>query len=112
MREKKYTPGPWIQHQTHRCSNDTWYVITEADGYGPVFEVGGKDKNGQIAEAKYLVTDKSEIQANAHLIAAAPELLEALEGLMAIIMLETIGDSVTDIERAEKAIAKAYGEAS
>lgn len=79
MREKKFTPGPWAQNKTHQCSNDAWHVITDAKGYGPIMDVGGKDKNGQIAEAKYLITDEEEIQANANLIAVSPEMLVLLE---------------------------------
>lgn len=67
-----HTPGPWKFKRTHGLSSDTWYVITDADGFGPVVEVGGKDKSGQIAEAKYLITDPEKIEANARLIAASP----------------------------------------
>ena len=114
-REKKFTPGPWSQITTHQCSSDAWYVVTDANGYGPIVDVGGKDKNGQIAEAKYLVTDKTEIQANANLIAAAPELLEALEELADIVCAIDVGlyeiDSFT-LQPAIMAIAQAYGEES
>lgn len=68
---KTHTPLPWKFKLTHQMCNDTWYVITDADGYGPIFEIGGKDKNGQIAEAKYLITDPEEITANAELIVEA-----------------------------------------
>lgn len=68
----KFTPGPWAYKRTHQMSEDTWYVITHHDGRGPVVDVGGKDENGQIAEAKYLITNPDEIEANARLIAAAP----------------------------------------
>ena len=78
----KATPGPWKYIRTHQCSNDAWFVITNAHGYGPIFDVGGKDFSGQIAEAKYLITNKEEIEANAQLIAAAPALLSACESAL------------------------------
>jgi len=118
-----YTKGPWRFTKTHPLSTSCWYVITDAEGYGPIIEVGGTDKNGQIAEAKYLVTDPAIIEANARLIAAAPELLEACK--KAKIFIEyarytldegkaTIGsqfphkkDADIEMERLEQAIAKA-----
>jgi hypothetical protein len=72
----KHTPGPWGYDKTHEKSLNYWYVITHNDGYGPIVDVGGTDLNGQIAEAKHLITDKKEIEANARLIAAAPEMLD------------------------------------
>jgi len=72
-----YTKGPWKAIRTHTCSKDIWYVIVDNEGRGPIIEVGGKDKNGQIAEAKYLITDPITIQSNAQLIAMAPDLFKA-----------------------------------
>lgn len=81
------TPTPWKYSKTHLMSHDTWYVVTDANGFGPIVEVGGKDKNGQIAEAKYLVTDPKEIEANAELIVRCVNshtaLVEALEACQA-----------------------------
>jgi hypothetical protein len=78
MQTGKWTPGPWGYSRTHEKSLNYWYVITHHGGYGPIVDVGGKDLNGQIAEAKHLITDPKEIEANAHLIAAAPEMLDYL----------------------------------
>ena len=57
MSEAKHTPGPWIV--------DTDYIIQD----------GGTSDENTIA----IVGDQEEWKANAHLIAAAPDLLEALE---------------------------------
>lgn len=108
----KHTPGPWKHYVTHPLSGAVWFVVTDKDGYGPIIDVGGKDNNGQIAEAKYLITDGNEIEANARLIAAAPELLEVLEAvdskltyLQKLWGKEGVTDGIVDQVRA--AIAKA-----
>ena len=79
----KHTPGPWSYHRTHRLSKDTWYVICDANGYGPIIEIGGRDLNGQIAEAKHLITDDNEIEANAKLIAQSPRMVDVLKCALA-----------------------------
>lgn len=79
----KFTPGPWKVSKTHPLSGDIWYVITNANDSGPIMDVGGKDESGQIAEAKYLITDPKEIEANARLIAAAPRMFDFIENLVA-----------------------------
>jgi hypothetical protein len=67
----KHTPLPWTYKRTCHLSSDTWYVLIDPTGSGPIMDVGGKDVAGQIAEAKYLVTDPDEIEANAKLIVTA-----------------------------------------
>lgn len=108
-----HTPGPWKYARTHGLSYDRWYVITDADGWGTIFEAGGKDQNGQIAEAKYLITDPEIIEANARLIAAAPEMLEALQEL-AQIAREYVAEGIprldAAIEKAAFVALKARGE--
>ena len=83
------TPGPWRYSRTHAASADTWYVVTDAEGYGPIVQVGGNDVNGQIAEAKYLITNPATIEANARRIVQAVNshdaMLEALEGLFKLV---------------------------
>ena len=57
MKGLKHTPGPWIV--------DTDYIIQD----------GGTSDENTIA----IVGDQEEWKSNAHLIAAAPEMLKALE---------------------------------
>lgn len=93
MNEFKGTPGPWVASKTGR-------------GIGPVS--GLDDQSfGMIIEVAYVEFDPEiEVQvANANLISAAPELLEALQ---IICFFEDISDAQRQI--AEKAIAKALGE--
>jgi len=90
----EHTPGPWTYKQTHPMSGNVWYVIINSTGRGPIMEVGGTDQNGQIAEAKYLVTDPIEIEANARLIAAAPDGLAFAHA--ALDCLKTLANGTTD----------------
>jgi hypothetical protein len=90
MSETKWTPGPWLAQE---CIRSGWDVVAD-DGH----VVETTDEIG-----RYGPIDR---QANAHLIAAAPDLYEALRAsvLMCINMPPAI-------ERmAEAALAKARGE--
>lgn len=101
--ERKYTPGPWIEDDELG-----WVIPTDTrTQYG-----------GAIAHA---YGDNEEQQAaNARLIAAAPELLEALEDLDRILdgpLADSITGDVmaeagayTALTNARAAIAKAKGE--
>ena len=62
-----HTPGPWTTEETPLSSRSTgrWHVF---DGFGTTAVVFGYD---------------DEAAANARLIAAAPELLEALKDVLA-----------------------------
>ena len=65
MSESKHTSAPWtVEYGNDTGPNDGYFV--------EFYEVGP-------ALIRYIDTDKEEMKANAHLIAAAPELLEALE---------------------------------
>jgi len=97
----KHTPGPWIAHY---CPEDGGeYSIHASNGIHVALSIGGT---------------KSEA-ANARLIAAAPELLEALqeaENALAdyIPTIERTGASLnyghSVLKKARAAIAKATGE--
>lgn len=102
MSEAKHTPGPWSIQEYSNFSG--WSVSA------PV--------RGCIAERWYPTSDaveriypKDEMAANARLIAAAPEMLEALRR-MAARFLCTHPDDVAIAEQARAAIAKAEGGAS
>lgn len=84
----KPTPGPW--QMEHVPDDGGEYAITAANGIHVGLTIGGT---------------KSE-QANARLIAAAPELLQALQFVMT-----ASGEQLsTAFEQAQAAIAKATGE--
>lgn len=90
----KHTQGPWL------VEGRTVYALND-DGY-----------NRFSALVQDAHTPGDELEANARLIAAAPDLLEALDG-----MIEAYDDGAQPewalpyIRAAHKAIAKARGEA-
>ena len=66
----QHTAEPWTYTGTHPRSRDSWFVLLDRNGYGPIMDVGGRDCDGQIAEAKHMITDPVEIEANAARIVA------------------------------------------
>lgn len=110
----KHTPGPWkITHKHPDPDTAKGYMeIMQSNGSG--FEIG---ISCSICE-QYLADDPIQ-KANAHLIAAAPDILEALKQLVKI--NEDHDDSIAKIlgappgwkdeylDKARSAIAKAEG---
>jgi hypothetical protein len=99
----KHTPGPWIVDYGD-TKGHVKSIAVNPDGYTPT-----------VARYDTLVTSisDSEKAANAALIAAAPELLEALEMVESLLIGIAMTDyPVTDeLEKVTAAIAKAKGEA-
>lgn len=91
--ETKHTPGPW-------CLDDDGFV------YGEGFIVSDPHSSPDI--------DPDEREANARLIAAAPELLAALQWFCACMhddSVDDMGKFINEMEsRARAAIAKATGQ--
>ena len=105
--DSKHTPGPW----SHRPgANDYGSVVAPcasmASGFVSVVSIHGRE-------------NEEEFEANLHLVMAAPELLEALRGLVSAIMENGSGadllpvdpewdrDNYEKITAARSAIAKA-----
>ena len=110
-----HTPGPWRAEKLHPKYPDTLVRYVEAGAYYEVATLygGGLEKE----------TARSAIEANASLIAAAPELLEALAAISEMYShawdredgaLVMMGSTVQYFERcheqARAAIKKARGE--
>lgn len=100
MSENKFTPGPW------QASENGFYRMGVRDASGAWMTYkAGEDFMGY-----------EQIEANAKLIAAAPDLLEALETLKREIILSDVDmDYIAShfqvhLDKAAKAIAKAKGE--
>ena len=103
MTQAQHTPGPWVVYQNAICTDDgkaneiaklTRYGVWMDDGapYGPHNPIG---------------------DANARLIAAAPELLAALEAMTAAFDWQAPNANPAinaAVEAAHTAIAKAKGE--
>ena len=102
----QHTLGPWLRSK----SGNTFQIVAGSDGNG--------DPNELVAtvhpigyNCDYEPCD--ETKANARLISSAPELLSALEFLLADYIAidgEELTGSAVPIEKARVAIAKAKGE--
>lgn len=93
----EHTPGPWTCTYTSNHAHD--YRLAKPNGQMPI-------------NAPY--NDRSEQRANARLIAAAPELLEALQTIMGLVGMtgpRRLADYKIPLSNARAAIAKATGEA-
>lgn len=106
MKEFKGTPGPWRLEEEDSSDHgiDAVSAVDPKDGQQfEVCEVWGIDHDMSICEVS---------RSNARLIAAAPELLAALQAAWAAMDRETACGSHLDTERhmARQAIAKALGE--
>lgn len=90
---RKHTPGPWHYFET-------------ADGRCRVKPLNGKYI---VAECSAMEPQCEEQRANARLMAAAPDLLEALKAARRFVVSshEPVGSELDDIDAA---IAKAEGE--
>jgi hypothetical protein len=97
----KHTPGPW----TYSGDSDGDFIVWAGEGF--LANVGGSFINAVVEDPqKELVAFDCE-QANARLIAAAPELLEACK--RAVQLLKGCGANVDEDEPILAAIAKAEG---
>jgi hypothetical protein len=99
----KHTPAPWFVDKDH---------IVRVGRPGSGFLMPVKIATGWKEDAWFGDDSDEESRANAHLIAAAPELLEALESVVSQLEGHVLhnGD-VSAINTAYAAIAKAKGEA-
>ena len=92
MKEFKGTPGPW-------------------ENVGGWVDSRGKESKIICAIGSVSTQSENIQEANANLIAAAPELLEALQNLLASVSdRDLVGLQVGYKIQAEQAIAKALGE--
>ncbi|HEJ3157152.1 hypothetical protein JTL84_12510 [Pseudomonas aeruginosa] len=95
----KHTPGPWAALKVEQAVHEQDYYIESERGVVGYWK-GGKSWHD---DDKWVLTE-----ADARLISAAPELLDALEACLARIT-EEVADSefLDEVEQARAAIAKA-----
>ena len=100
MNTTKHTPGPWHTHRDDTAPLFPRFYVTCKGIRSIAIMTGGSDSS---------LADENE--ANARLIAAAPELLEALQKLQPILWNDSaICRAYADVEKlVEAAIAKAKG---
>jgi len=98
----KFTPGPWFAVED---------IHDESDGFTYIAGYDIKSNGAEIVGCEGISGDSAENLANARLIAAAPDLLGALEAAVTS-MLDSgynASESVV-IRKARAAIARAKGE--
>lgn len=103
----KHTPGPWKIVKS-KFGDLSIEVKKGLATYEIVREVGGEVRQDE----KGFWSDKSEVEANARLIAEAPELLEAAQPFVTHNSGDetiTITVKTEDVRRLRAAIAKATG---
>lgn len=72
----KFTPGPWKVHRHSHADGELWLSVV--NGAWDITH-NSAAQPGVIADAAYSAMPDAENEANAVLIAAAPELFEALK---------------------------------
>ena len=99
----KHTPGPWNVHHHAHLQNEQWLSVLHG-----AWDITHNyaDRPEVVADAKYSAMTDEENLANAHLIAAAPDMLEALENLIKANWPDAIDEA---FEQAKSAISKAKG---
>jgi hypothetical protein len=96
--QNRITPGPWIYEYSPWKAQDGHEI--------PAYEVHGEEKICDTNENR----PAKEQEANARLIAAAPELLVALQAALEVMELDNYGgENNPAIRRARAAIAEAKG---
>lgn len=71
----KHTPGPWIVSPWHNVSEDCEFLVD-------FLPIGPSLEGPFVANVLLLNSDYAEANANARLIAAAPDLLDICERLL------------------------------
>lgn len=104
MSKTEHTPGPWSIHHTEPRSGEVAVVYCTTTGYVNICGASDREWSNSINDA------------NAHLIAAAPDLYEAayeaLEDMQAVRHSCGTYELQGTVEKLTAALAKARGEAT
>ena len=107
MSDTKFTPGPWEkgrQGEVEEC-----FTPIHAKTHGALAQVVTEMEDFNPSYPDHL-SKKIEVLANAHLIAAAPELYEALETMLQFFYIPYSEGQKGAQDKARTALAKARGE--
>lgn len=95
----KHTPGPWYAFWNEHF----WQINTESEEF-PNMSIGNVSESAEIFDKDHKAHSHEE--ANARVFAAAPDLLTALQGIIAA--CDSTFDVVAlDLDQARAAVAKA-----
>ena len=108
----EHTPGPWVATEDPMSSQDYQTLVALPGRAGAMGTwLAFVQHNWNEAEAGERRISWKEAEANARLIAAAPELLEALEELSLKAVVGTDDERYAALRKTWAAIAKAKGAA-
>ena len=102
-----HTPGPWMVGVSSKYGTNNANIIFSNGGESSVATVYGLPMNTKLEEVD---SHYAEGLANARLIAAAPDMLEALCAL--VLNIDAGGPTLDAMRDARAAIVKATGEAA
>lgn len=116
MSKVKHTPGPWtVGEEVDSAGHVVYIPIQRGKLHISTTGVYGRKPDGSTAGRRYTdqcgtqrhepVISAEECRANARLIAAAPDLLEALQAVLSVADRKTV-----EFDKVRAAIAKATGE--
>jgi hypothetical protein len=91
----QYTPGPWVTEPPSKQTCRACWTVWPTDGDHAFVTT---------------ITQGYRAEANTQLIAAAPELLEALENLLACVNVRIDDPRIGQFDAARAIVAKAKGE--
>jgi hypothetical protein len=110
MMSEKFTPGPWWTDAVYNEEDLGCSIIAANTDCGPM---PGNPTRGQVAFATEILPEDAETaKANAHLIAAAPDLHHSLKNIVEIIERDSgliFNNRGQWLYAARKALAKARG---
>lgn len=105
MTDTKHTPGPWglitVPTSIGQCHKIGSFPGRLKDNHACIYDDGAPAGHSEHS---------AELLANAHLIAATPELLEALEDCVEFLQRQGPAGATRVAAKAREAIAKAKGE--
>lgn len=94
----KHTPGPWVATPMVKHANNAFYITATPDG---------NNSEKEVAVVGPCLAATTE--ANARLIASAPELLEAIEDCIGLLEVLVRAGPSTILDAARAVSAKARG---